>query len=247
MERCSSKESLVLGTMVLTVRAGLEPDAHEDFTVHDNLIRTHSPFIDAAMRNDWKEAQERLIKMPETDPVCFHIYVQWLYSSRIHSAVTTAAKPGSTIWAYSKALNREFDTLVGCWIMGDVLRDTDFQDATMDILMKLCRTIHGLGIEILGPLAHYVYAHTTGKTSPLKALLVAHTTVSLTPRKMELFFKEDYPKDFVTEVLSAVYRRWNNGNTGQLLNLEAKCETYHQHYKTGGPCYKDKLPKPMPL
>lgn len=58
-------------------------DNFQEFVVHDDLIRAKAPFSEAAMSRDWKEAKEKLFKLPEETPEIFRIYIHWIYSGLI--------------------------------------------------------------------------------------------------------------------------------------------------------------------
>ncbi|KAH7092169.1 hypothetical protein FB567DRAFT_625224 [Paraphoma chrysanthemicola] len=64
MPRFSDRSLIQMGTKVIAVRIGPEPK-HTDFSVHENLIRLSSPCFEAALGRDWKESQERIVKLPD--------------------------------------------------------------------------------------------------------------------------------------------------------------------------------------
>lgn len=49
-------------------------DNFQKFVVHEDLIRARSPFFEAALGRDWKEASEKLVPLPDDSPDAFAIY-----------------------------------------------------------------------------------------------------------------------------------------------------------------------------
>ena len=48
-----------------------DPEAVRDFYIHEALLTTRSKFFERAMRKGWKEAEHKLVKLPEDDPETF--------------------------------------------------------------------------------------------------------------------------------------------------------------------------------
>lgn len=69
----------------------------EDFTVHEALIRKESPFFEAAMARDWKEASTRLVIMEEDTPDVFRLYINWIYTHRIYIEPLPTQVSGQTV------------------------------------------------------------------------------------------------------------------------------------------------------
>ncbi|KAF2024703.1 hypothetical protein EK21DRAFT_117548 [Setomelanomma holmii] len=54
------------------IQVSVSTAAHQQtFDVHESLITTRSPFFKKAMTGNWKEAQERVVKLPDDEPVIF--------------------------------------------------------------------------------------------------------------------------------------------------------------------------------
>jgi hypothetical protein len=48
--------------------------------VHESVLRENSIFFDKALKSDWKEASDRIVRLPETNPVTFEILVRFVYT-----------------------------------------------------------------------------------------------------------------------------------------------------------------------
>ncbi|KAM3421531.1 hypothetical protein BST61_g1920 [Cercospora zeina] len=107
---------------IITVAVG-QGELPVEFHVHEDLLREHSGFFEAALNGQWKEAQERKIKLPEDNPDVVDVYVQWLYGGKIEAAVPEAARHSgwmrSVFWAY-------------LYVFSDKIQDLSFANAVME-------------------------------------------------------------------------------------------------------------------
>lgn len=69
---------------VVTVTVGAGEDS-EVFLVHDFLLKQTSKFFQTALKEDWKEGQEKKVDLPEDKPEAFGIYNEWLLHGKIAS------------------------------------------------------------------------------------------------------------------------------------------------------------------
>lgn len=105
---------------MVTVRVGAEK---ADFAVHQNLLCKNSPFFDAALRNDWTEAETRVVPLPEARPEVFSVYQSWLLQQTIFSAAPEQA-------------DEEWSILIEAYVLGERLGDVNFKDAIMDAVLE---------------------------------------------------------------------------------------------------------------
>jgi hypothetical protein len=81
-------------------------------TVHADVIaRSSSPFLNAALSNGWKEAQEKNIVLHEFEPSALEGYVHWLYTGTIQP------KAGVT---------GSYREMFELYLLGDFLKDMVF-------------------------------------------------------------------------------------------------------------------------
>lgn len=90
-------ESARLGSRCVVVRVGTEDlgNGVQDFLVHEQMIRTASPFLDAVLKRGWQESMEPVVKLPKDDPECFGIHLQWLYAGKIFTRDELNTAPAS--------------------------------------------------------------------------------------------------------------------------------------------------------
>jgi hypothetical protein len=56
------------------------------FFVHKDLLTYHSTFFAAALNGGFKEAGDRAVTLPESDPWTFETFVHWLYHQALPAA-----------------------------------------------------------------------------------------------------------------------------------------------------------------
>jgi hypothetical protein len=125
------------------------------YSIHERLVSPRSEFVRLALRGPWKEAQERIINLPEDDSVVFSVYQQWLYGGLIHTCRDTS---------FSGA-DDEYETLAKAYILGEKLMDHDFKDAVTDAIVEKLRSLRRFDTS----LTNLVFSNTPSG-SPLRRL-----------------------------------------------------------------------------
>ncbi|CAK1360416.1 hypothetical protein CB0940_06468 [Cercospora beticola] len=138
---------------IIAVVAG-QDERSATFHVHEDLLREHSHFFDAALNHQWKEAQERKITLPEDNPDVVDVYVQWLYGDTVKDALTkTLGGPRrfrSAVWAVA-------------YLFGDKIQDRPFSNAVMEAwTLSIDEPLDdGLRRYVSAGCVRKVYKHTT--------------------------------------------------------------------------------------
>jgi hypothetical protein len=59
-------------------------EEQKEFLVHtDVIINSSSRFLNKLLFNDWKEAHERRIRLPEQRPETLEMYIHWMYTNQL--------------------------------------------------------------------------------------------------------------------------------------------------------------------
>ncbi|KAF2874076.1 hypothetical protein BDV95DRAFT_565353 [Massariosphaeria phaeospora] len=138
--RRSAEDGPCFSTSVITVRVG-KPE--QLFTIHESLLRSSSFFFDSALKDGWKENEQKAISLPSVIPEIFTVYVKWLYTGQFFltrdgddrvvkdDATGKILKRNSTEWWRWKA----------CYELADFIQDSDFKDACVDVALELMKSI----------------------------------------------------------------------------------------------------------
>lgn len=146
------------------------------FEVHKELICQHSRFFKTACHGDWKEAQDKTVKLPDDKPTIFRIYMGWLYRSEIAYGAEEDVQ-GSAL-----RYQTENKRLLEAWVFGHKYQDYRFTNAIMDTMIEG----YARGAWV-GDYDHSAIVHAnTVDGSPLRKFLVevwgcraSHTAIEL--------------------------------------------------------------------
>lgn len=194
-------------------------DTSQDFVVHEWILRSHSPFFDAALRNHWKEAEERLVKLPSDDPEAFRFYVGWMY---FHNISTDSGSE-------SKSLLK----LVHAYVLGDILQDGDFRDAMIDSIKSQA---DAKGIHLRTYMKE-IY-NNTKEDDPLRALAVDILVFNGSEKWLvNGQQKKDVPEDALWDMLTRMVKCEQKPKTADAPYRNGLC---HCHVHASGSCYISK-------
>jgi hypothetical protein len=92
---------------------------HARFVVHEALLVHHSEFFRAALTGNFKEAEEKVVKMADTEPYIFECFVHWLYYQRFPDASKGDDEELVKIWGSADEAHTLITNLVKMYVMGD--------------------------------------------------------------------------------------------------------------------------------
>jgi hypothetical protein len=103
---------------VITILVGSE---EQSFMVHQDLICDKSRFFKAACSDHWREGQDRVVRLPNIDPIAFKAYCGWVYSGELpKNTCTPTSSVGDKV--------DEQRLLVDLYILGDKLDDLQMRN-----------------------------------------------------------------------------------------------------------------------
>lgn len=199
-----------------------------EYVFHEELLKQHSDFAAAALRNGWKEAEERVIRLSEEDPEIFDIFATFLYEGKIWTS-----REKDVYRAGSRTRDRECTRLAHCWVLGDKLISQTWKDALSDALVDKLR------IEEFYPgyMQRDVYQN-GGSNVPqgMQRLLVDIAIWVWDKRSWRRAAEKRFPGNFFRDV--CLRRAEIKGALGSSTKpwLDAGCR-YHDH-GDDKPCYK---------
>lgn len=196
------------------------------FSVHENVLRSNSPYFERALRTDWEEGRRGEIHLGEFDPDAFEAYSRWAYTGRILIDVEK-----TMLWK-------------NCYVLGQYLCDADFNDALMDKLLDGMSQKQ----EYYPNFLYEVMYQLPRKDSPHRRLPVDVFLLGLrNEQHTDTSWMPDFKNtgmDFVCDVLLAeqeALRKEKSTRCGReehWLDWKNGCR-YHEH-ANGGKCYKEK-------
>ncbi|KAH7071665.1 hypothetical protein FB567DRAFT_455269, partial [Paraphoma chrysanthemicola] len=201
------------------------------FYIHEALLRSNSGFFDAALKKEWAEGQDRIVKLPDKDPEIFKIWMKWIYTGRLFIVKQ------DDIQRYKDKLiiSREWARWRKMFELADFLQDFDCKDAAIDAL------IEAMVVRNASPryLPTCIYPHSTKHSAHRR--LTVDLFVKATDREFFAISIENQPQEFIIDVMSSIGLFLSNGIEGISLKEFFAGETckYHDH-GPDKPCYKTK-------
>lgn len=220
-----ANERLSVNHPFVLVTVGNEPDM-STFVLQQDVVMRQSGFFNAALKDEWNEGAVddvvTIVDMDDDDPGAFSIYAEWLWSGAIY---TMADKNHA-----KRDDDTEYQQLVQAYILGDKLRDKDFQNTIIDAMIEKLVTSNFVDLK----LANIIYESTL-PASPLRRLLVdmyvwAGNPSWITREEVKPYLHSDFMFD-----LNCAHFKANA--TGTSANgapyLRSPCD-YHDHEDGGG-------------
>jgi hypothetical protein len=162
------------------------------FDIHQYLIATRSPLFKKATTGEWKEAQERLVKPPDDEPMTFQQYVHLLYPGKL--AVVADPITGKNDGA------EEMVRLAKLYVLAEKLQDVETKNMVIDAMLLSFRQVRSDG-AIYCPGHNIVSLINAGtpSSSPMRVLmadLVAYRGESSWMAKK----RAEWPSDFMADL-----------------------------------------------
>ncbi|KAK4495655.1 hypothetical protein PRZ48_012923 [Zasmidium cellare] len=114
---------------IITIKAG-DGEARKTLSIHEDIIKSSSPFFRAALDKNWKEAQSREITLPSDSAEVVSCYVDWCYSKQIASTHLFSEQS-------LRDLDEEDALLADLYVFGEKVQDDRFCNAVMTAMAEL--------------------------------------------------------------------------------------------------------------
>jgi hypothetical protein len=158
---------------MITIRVGNEPE-HKDFIAHESFLTSRSEFFRRAMNGNWKEAETRIVTLPDDDHRIFDLYMNLVYTGQF----ITMRKSQEELLSlddddWITFIDEEYDDIFCLYILAEKLQDTATKNTVIAAVMNLTQLKSKDGSWTIPsfPTANKVYISTL-KGSPGRRLLV---------------------------------------------------------------------------
>jgi hypothetical protein len=107
------------------------------FTVHESVISAKSPFFRAALQNEWTEAEDKKVRLPDATPEVFESYLHWVYTNE----VDLSSIPNIRVQKPHRPKNEPtFFRCAQLWIFADCMIDYDLCNRLTDLTLTRVTT-----------------------------------------------------------------------------------------------------------
>ncbi|KAH7095302.1 hypothetical protein FB567DRAFT_543641 [Paraphoma chrysanthemicola] len=115
-------------------------DDKRELHVHEALLTARSKFFASAMRKGWKEAEEKIVKLPDDEHDVFELYASLVYTGTVPAFDEQLERviPGyaeETICNHPQVCGSKYESLVKLYVLAEKLQDTQAKNATVDALI----------------------------------------------------------------------------------------------------------------
>ncbi|KZM25010.1 hypothetical protein ST47_g3850 [Ascochyta rabiei] len=175
-----------------------QDEKQQKFHVHEQLLTTGSLFFRKAMSGNWSEAKDRIVRLPEDDPLLFHIYVDLLYTNQI-AVIPDSSSREATIADRQNARAIQ-NTLAMLYILVEKLQDIDSKDKTIAAMVASMHEKRSDG-GMYSP-GHMIVQTVYNGTPP--GCLLRKLIVDLYTSKATQFWvsnAHEFPDEFVRELM----------------------------------------------
>jgi hypothetical protein len=208
-------------------------EERKPFAVHEDLLLTEGLFFKAALSHDWKEKQDRTIKLPYCHPSTFNIYAKWLYSGQFCVIEDTEERETPL------NLSAEWVSLKQSYIMADYVLSTDFKDAVIDAIIEKMIDKNKCPTMVI----ELIYSRTTDKLPHRKVVREVMLKTWKDAQYQELrelnLTREDLLDLLIIVGTGSKGRYVHDTHMWDAFNHMIPC-AYHEHTLTGAVCYRAK-------
>ena len=187
------------------------------------------------MSNDWKEFQDRIVRLPEQNSESFETFIRFLYTGCIYSS-----KDGDRTESQGEdftSRDEEWVRLAKLWKLGQSIMSTSFKDAITDALISKLKD----GADVPVGMYRGIYP-ASPQTAGVRKLLVDIAVWGWHPKVLQAQRQKASLKecaDFFLDLAVALDKIKITGRQGEApyLKQEDFCG-YHDHEAEGKPCYR---------
>jgi hypothetical protein len=125
---------------ILTIVVGATGNTR-NFHIHQALLTARPKFFEKAMQKGWKDAEEKLVKLPEDDPDTFAIYEQVVYTGRVPllEVIDDGVLKGdnkSTWCQVSETCDHDYISLSALYVLAEKLQNLKARNTTVEAIIR---------------------------------------------------------------------------------------------------------------
>ncbi|KAH7393887.1 hypothetical protein DE146DRAFT_790242 [Phaeosphaeria sp. MPI-PUGE-AT-0046c] len=113
----------------LTILVG-QGSSQKGFLAHESVICAHSEFFRRAMKGNWAERKERLVKLPDDKPATFALYMNIVYTNVVaHAPLLSSQNPPDR--------TAEYIELCELYVLSEKLCDKRAKNSVLETMRDL--------------------------------------------------------------------------------------------------------------
>ncbi|KAL9095496.1 MAG: hypothetical protein Q9165_002367 [Trypethelium subeluteriae] len=214
---------------LIRIRVG-EGKGAKEFTVHEDLLRGHSPVFVAALSKGWKEVETREILFCDDNPDVFELYVCWMYAGRLWSTGEEHDEK-----SFGTVVREEIFLLTKAYCLGEKLLDDLFKDCVLTALLECTNSRDKKGItrRFCNKAVNYAWENTMQNAPIRRLMLDQHIWHGDSGKSYN-----SYSQDFLADLVPAIKMARKPPAMADPAVSSNECN-YH-HHAQDQPCKKRK-------
>lgn len=100
-------------------------DGADDFLINRELANRHSEFTTTALKDEWKEGKEGILRLPEASPEAFQLFYDFINYGTVQFETSECQEED------------DWSVVTEAWLLGDFLASTSFKDAVVDAMTDI--------------------------------------------------------------------------------------------------------------
>lgn len=228
------------GSACITIKVYAGKDSagpSNDFMIHEDLVRTSSPFFEKAMSGDWVESNTRTISLYSMAHAAFGLFFNWLYTRVIWSAGDECDTAPGTEGV------KEIKLLLTAYLLGEMIQCTDFKDTIIDTYIESTRKT---GSGISPSWIKNIWKRTPASSEIREVFL--DSIVNGSREYWDDYWEDCYTPEAMWQLLRILTDHESERRDGKAnpaarpspVDQTDPCH-YHKHDKHGLSCYKERL------
>ena len=127
-------------------------EAKKEFHVRKDMICAKSEFFKAACNPQWESGKINTVNLEEDNETIFGTFLTWVTTRDIEDAVdlVEVSEDTDNSELRKSSMERRYDQLVQCFILGDLLQAAAFQNDAMDTIILLSKDYNDEFTGLLG-------------------------------------------------------------------------------------------------
>lgn len=145
----------------------------EDFIAHESFLTARSEFFRRAMNGNWKEAETRIINLPDDTAKAFACYINYVYTGQLPTtSKTTSELKKLTEDKFAYHVEDLYEIIFSVFVLSEKLQDITTKNAMMEAALATAGLI-GIDGSTRGPSYDVVNAvyNSTPVGSPARRLV----------------------------------------------------------------------------
>ncbi|KAH8644477.1 hypothetical protein IG631_01941 [Alternaria alternata] len=139
-------------TSGVTFRVG-KTSKTKDFIAHESFLTSRSEFFRRAMNGNWKEAETRIVNLPDDTAKTFACYLNYVYTGQLPTTSKTASElKRLTVDKFRRHVDDRYRIIFDVFVLCEKLQDVTTKNAMMEAALATAELRGSDGLWLTPPI-----------------------------------------------------------------------------------------------